>query len=172
MSGLTNRIRVFLLKYYNNLLGTGNRVLHIDPSKDPSCHFCLLEKNLPAPVESFAHIFYDCPTVEKIVNIFTNKYFAVNISREIFFTGEVTTNGCTNEALNMILDIVRYCLWQAKLEKRRTSFYTIEIEAQYIIRSVCSLNKKIREKLLTTDCLNVGTLPELVDWVEPVQPHP
>ena len=64
---LPNRVKVFLLKYYNNILGIGNRVVHIDATKDPSCTFCVLNNTLPPPLETFQHIFFDCPHVQKIL---------------------------------------------------------------------------------------------------------
>ncbi len=58
---LGNDFRVFLLKYYNNLLGLGNRTAHFVQNADARCTFCLLA-NRPDPVpESFEHVFYSCP---------------------------------------------------------------------------------------------------------------
>jgi hypothetical protein len=38
---LNNDISVFLLKYYNNILGLGNRIAHFVQNAESRCTFCL-----------------------------------------------------------------------------------------------------------------------------------
>jgi hypothetical protein len=60
---LPNRFKVFLFKYHNNLLGTGSRVSHFNPLADVACVFCTKNHIFPAPLESFSHVFFDCPII-------------------------------------------------------------------------------------------------------------
>ena len=164
LQGGSNRFRVFLLKYYGNILGTGNRVHHIDPSKDPSCKFCVLEKRFPAPIESFSHIFFDCPFVHNIVKQFTEKYFNVEVNKSIFFTGVFSQYEHFNRAANTVLDALRFCIWQAKLENRKLAFYTIELETLSLLDNYAYINKKFRNNILNCDFINAdGSLGERVE---------
>jgi len=89
---LPNRLRVFLFKFYSNILGTGNRIIHFNPTAEVSCHFCTKNLFLPAPIESVGHIFYDCQVVNKIWDIIKTKFFTIPIERRHFFTGQFSEN--------------------------------------------------------------------------------
>ncbi len=63
---LNNDLRIFLLKYYNNILGLGNRIAHFVQNAENRCTFCLVANN-PDPVpESFEHLFFSCPVTQDI----------------------------------------------------------------------------------------------------------
>ena len=64
---LPNRMRTFLFKFYNNLLGTGNRVAHFVGDYDSGCTFCSVGLVLPAPIETCLHIFWHCQFVNPII---------------------------------------------------------------------------------------------------------
>ena len=87
-----NRFKVFLLKYYHNLLGTGNRVFHFNEEAEVCCIFCSKNGLLPAPIESFSHVFYDCPIINRIIVQYIEKYFTINIDRTMYFNGDFATN--------------------------------------------------------------------------------
>jgi hypothetical protein len=53
----SSRINLFKFKYYNNILGTNNRVSHFNPEVNAGCTFCNISGPRPIPVESFSHIF-------------------------------------------------------------------------------------------------------------------
>ena len=144
---LPNRFKVFLLKYYNNTLGTGNRVAHIDRTKDPSCNFCRKSGNLPAPLESFAHVFYDCPTVEKLFETFKGKFIRPDITRTTYFSGAISDEQKANFPLIMILNCFRYCIWEQKLQGLNPSYYTIENEIVNLLEIVVGSSKKLKEAI-------------------------
>jgi len=138
-----NRLKVFLFKYYNNTLGTGNRVLHFNPTVDGACVFCSAEKILPPPLESFAHVFFDCPVVNKIIGMFFDKYFIPEFTRYFYFHG--LTDGSRKDyiATRLVMDCLRYCIWQCRLEKSRLAFFTIEIETIELLTQITGASKKI-----------------------------
>jgi hypothetical protein len=150
-----NRLKVFLFKYYNNVLGTGNRVMHIDLRKDPSCVFCNANKNFPSPIETFSHIFYDCPFIEPILNTFLSKYFRTVPSREIFFTGNFNENENVNIPAVLVLDVLRYTVWQMKLHKAKPTFFTIEAETLYLLEQITGARKKFKYMLANSELLQV-----------------
>jgi len=162
INGLQNRVKVFLFKYYNNILGLGNRVWHIDPTRDPSCHFCKIENKLPAPLETFSHLFFDCPVTNKIIEKFCRRFFRVEVTREIFFCGLFSTHDAENASCNLILDILRYSLWQAKLNKSRISYFTIEAEIILIMESLTNTNRKINDNIINCPLICLDPDPEPV----------
>jgi hypothetical protein len=125
-----NRFKIFLFKYYHNILGTGNRVLHFNPGADVSCVFCGKSRLLPSPLETFAHVFYFCPSVENIINQFCDKYCTRRVSKQEYFTGTVSLSEKENKTVSLVFDILRYCIWQCKLAKKIMSFTTIELETK------------------------------------------
>ncbi len=56
--GLTNRSKVFLFKFFNNILGINTRLSHFVPNHSRGCTFCSLNGILPVPDETFMHIFF------------------------------------------------------------------------------------------------------------------
>ena len=145
---LPNRLKVFLFKFYGNILGTGNRVLHVNPNIDPSCFFCSINRVLPAPIETTQHVFYDCIIVKKIIDKFVSKYITIEITKEKYFSGCHSDNEKTNQSITLILDLLRYTIWQTKLSKKNISFYSIEDEITEILCGIISSNKKLKNNLL------------------------
>lgn len=149
--GLPNRLKVFLIKYYNNTLGTGNRVVHIDPSKDPSCTFCTANNILPPPIESFAHIFYDCPVVGKILQNFLSKFIEPEVSRVGYFQNDYVADIKHNVTITLIMNCFRYVIWEKKLTKSSLSYYTVEQEIINVIELISGSNKKIKTGILNNN---------------------
>jgi hypothetical protein len=81
---LNKDLRIFLLKYYNNILGLGNRIAHFVPNVENRCTFCLIT-NKPDPVpESFEHLFFSCPVTQDILKKFFQKFITKDLNAEIF----------------------------------------------------------------------------------------
>jgi len=139
-----------LFKYYNNLLGTGSRLAHFNQNSEIQCHFCVRNKNLPAPIESFSHVFFDCPFVLKIVTKFSEKYFNFELSRNNFFHGNVSEAERDNKAVSLVLDVLRYSIWQTRLNKQNLSFYTVEIEVIDILEQITKTSNKT--KIIFNSC--------------------
>ncbi len=59
-TGLTNRLKTFIFKFYNNLLGLNTRLSHFVINQSRGCTFCHGTAD-PVPDETFLHLFYDCP---------------------------------------------------------------------------------------------------------------
>jgi len=149
-----NRLKVFLFKYYSNILGTGNRVIHFNRDSDPSCIFCTRSNLLPPPIETFAHIFFDCPEVAKIITTFSNKYFNEEIGRNKYFNGYVVGSKLDKMAVNVVLDILRYSIWQSKLLKNKISYYTIELETINLLETITASSNKIKNAINQCSFIN------------------
>jgi hypothetical protein len=135
--GLNNQLRVYALKYYNNILGISNRVAHFVPNTDTRCTFCVLENREIIGTESFEHIFYSCPTKNSIVSKLFEKFFTVNLNPQIYFSGEaVLGNEKENVPFNLTLDVIRFFIWQCKLNKKKPTMSSIVAEVQYCINVI------------------------------------
>jgi len=150
-----NRFKVFLFKFYNNILGTGDRVAHFNDETNPACIFCIRALNLPPPIESFSHIFYDCPTSTNIVMRFVEKYFNGEITRNQYFSGNFSPEKKVNQSIMLFINALRYCIWEAKLRKVSPSFPTIENETLYLLSYLMESNKKIKTNVLMSNFINV-----------------
>jgi len=103
---LDSKTRDFIFKFYNNILGINQRVNKFNPTTCPSCTFCSISMTLPAPLETFRHIFYDCPSVEKILYSFFNKFMNIPLVEcDVFFSGAVTNTESKNVVFQMCMDI-------------------------------------------------------------------
>ncbi len=102
--------------YYNNILGLSNRVANYVPNTDTRCIFCVLENREVIEIESFEHIFYSCPTTFGIISKMLEKFFTVNLTPQLYFSGEaITGNEKENVPFNLTLDVIQYFIWQCKL---------------------------------------------------------
>jgi hypothetical protein len=152
-----NRFKVFLYKYYHNILGTGNRLIHFNNDTDVSCIFCKKNMCLPSPLESPSHIFYDCPFVFKIVDKFVRKYFNFEMNREEYFAGEFlvcNNDSSNNTSITIILDSLRYSIWELRLQKSNISYYSIEGEVLSLMEKITLSNIKIKNTILNNNFIN------------------
>ena len=120
---LNNKISTFLFKFYNNILGINSRVAKFNNETDPSCTFCNANKFFPVERESFAHLFYYCPTTNKLLSSFLERFFTINSLMCIeYFSSIINYKEDDNKALQLALDIFRYYIWNCKLEEKNTNY--------------------------------------------------
>ena len=116
---LPGKIRIFLFKFYNNILGLNSRVAKFNREKDPSCTFCSISNLRPAKQETFAHVFYYCETTNKLLTEFFKRYFTINLPEcSVIFNGTISTKDRENRAFQLVMDVFRYHIWNNKLEKK------------------------------------------------------
>jgi hypothetical protein len=73
-SGLANKMREFIFKFSNNLLGLNTRIAHFNQHVNEACTFCILRKSFPAQRETFVHLFFDCSETNKTLTSFERTY--------------------------------------------------------------------------------------------------
>ena len=118
---LPGKIRIFLFKFYNNILGLNSRVAKFNREKDPSCTFCSISNLRPAEQETFAHVFYYCETTNKLLTEFFKRYFTINLPEcSVIFNGTISTKDRENRAFQLVMDVFRYHIWTNKLEKKNS----------------------------------------------------
>ena len=144
-NSLPGKIRTFLFKFYNNILGINARVSKFNNTVDPGCTFCTLKNTRPVCKESFAHIFYYCETTYKIIAEFFERYFTITIpGPQVFFTGQISEKENENRSLQLALDILRYHIWQNKLEKKAPVVSNLFSEVNDTIGSIYDASQKIK----------------------------
>ena len=139
-----NRFKVFLFKFYKNTLGTGNRLVHFVQNSEYVCIFCANNLILPPPIETFTHVFFDCPVVNDVISKYYNKYFVTDLDREQFFNGHFSGKESENLGCNLVLDALRYTIWQFRLLKSRLSFFSVELQTNECINELINANKKMK----------------------------
>ena len=108
-----------MFKFYNNILGTNLRVSKFNREKNPECTFCSISGPFPANREDFSHLFFHCPTTKKIIEEFFDKYMTIQVPDcEELFGANLGDNEENNNSFQLVMDILQFYLWSAKLEKK------------------------------------------------------
>jgi hypothetical protein len=97
-------VRVFLFKYYNNILGINSRVSHFNPLINGSCTFCGINGPYPPNNETFVHIFFECPYVNDIILYMASRYLRnFTLSQRSFFITDCCEYERDNKLFNNLL---------------------------------------------------------------------
>jgi hypothetical protein len=90
---LPNKMREFIYKFRNNILGLNTRVAHFNANINRGCTFCTNSRLVPVPDETFVHLFFDCPITKTTIDRFCDSYLPEldmrtdNKKKEFFFYG-------------------------------------------------------------------------------------
>jgi exonuclease III len=158
LSVLNNRAKEFVFKFNNNLLGLNSRVHHFNRFVPEECSFCILRKQLPAPRETFLHLFYNCPETKKTLVGFETKYLPVQNWTEIekkhfWFTGnppDFNENRQKN-LLYLCFVFVQFYVWECKLKKTIQSVASCENFFRYHLNIAKKIDRNIKNEMLTSD---------------------
>jgi hypothetical protein len=149
---LNTSIRVFSFKFYNNILGINSRVTHYNPEINAGCTFCVLNKILPPPKETIAHLFFDCPTTDSLIKELGHRYLHnCNLEKSSFFTSNNSVYEKDNRPLDIILDIFRYIIWQYKLNSKIPSSLKFWCNFQYLVTTTIACSKNFESQV--NDCI-------------------
>ena len=128
LSCLSNRLREFIFKSINNILGLNTRLAHFVEENERGCTFCNLKNVVPLPDETFFHLFYECQTTENWLRFFEGRLFqdwdfVVEETRKKFwFYGILPIDNCNfNIFISIIIWILKYTLWEFKLQQKTPS---------------------------------------------------
>jgi hypothetical protein len=130
----SNQLRTFIFKLHNNTLPYNTTLSHFVRGANRNCTFCDLEEN-PDPVdETPFHLFFDCPTAERIRLEFfkwltQNNNFA--LSRHQFFCCGPSEN--KRGVWMAIIYSVKFYLWECKLRKTTV---TIEALKKFVTKEI------------------------------------
>jgi hypothetical protein len=144
----TNRYRMFVFKFFNNILGINTRTFHFGTNVTRRCFFCF-KAGRDDTDETFLHLFLTCPTVTEWHNEFLNIFIApltpLNLEnrKKLFFLGYF--NNDYNSFLASAVLHFQFSIWEEKLGKRTPAFITLKTRfLERFCESVC-LTKKLRK---------------------------
>jgi len=168
-SRLNNRVRTFIFKFYNNLLGLNTRLSHFVINQSRNCAFCTGTQD-PVPDETFLHLFFDCPATRQWHDSFLAKYIILpaDVNRvqrlQLMFFGILPNTTKENLFLAFSIILFQFCIWEEKLRKKKPSFHTLENIYLDSLYSLLQCNKKI---LLSSELINIP----LCRTVGAINPH-
>ena len=106
-SKLRNNLRSFIFNFTAQTLYHNAMIAHFVQNHEPTCHRCELGNLRPAPRETIAHIFWDCPKISEIIldlnTIIANGTLSHDELRSVIFLG------CTNPLIFNIVDTNTIC---------------------------------------------------------------
>jgi hypothetical protein len=118
-------LREFSFKLRNNILGINTRVSHFNNNVDRACTFCRITErnNVQLPDESFIHIFFECKSTKRVLDIFFTQYLDWDIldrngMKRLLFTGMDPEMSTPNFFLLTVMTTVLFYVWQCKLQKK------------------------------------------------------
>jgi hypothetical protein len=143
---LPNKIREFFYRFITNSLPLNTRLSNYVRNVNRNCTLCLIDR-LPAPVEeSFIHLFSRCPVSSRIHRWFLDKYFPDTFNdndTKVFLLGGGAVGRVSQNFVLIIPLLWQFLIWEMKLQKRVLSPLTLDNDFRFIIKGICSYNKKL-----------------------------
>jgi len=153
-----NRMREFLYKYRNNILGTNQRVSKFVVDHAPECTFCIFGKEpLPVHAESFNHLFFECAYSSRYREAVVNKFFPElrnaneDVMRTFWFTGLMPGMRKSNIFISSVVSVVNYNIWVLKLKKELNPVGIFIEDTVCMINRILKLSMKLREVKQSTN---------------------
>jgi hypothetical protein len=73
-------------------------------------------------------------------------FFTINLNPQIYFSGEaVPGNENENVPFNLTLDVIRFFIWQCKLNKKKPTLSLIVAEVQYCINVIRKTSEELSD---------------------------
>ena len=151
---LPNQLREFIFKFFYNRLGLNARTVHFGGDTN-LCTFCRLENN-PSRPESFKHLFFDCPTVARIHNIFDTTVLQMvdeNFNSRTARWAGFSTLPADNSFYRLLHLTVQYFIWKSKLRMSLPSENFILGETIALLDSFSTTGRRIFLGLDDYNCL-------------------
>jgi exonuclease III len=157
----SNNMRTFLFKMHTNLLGLNNRVAHFVQDHSPICTFCRIRLLENAEDESTLHLFYECPSVEDIRNLFFrwcyNMDDAYVISRQEFFLIQRSAGTLTGTTLikSTLAKLFQKYIWDCRNRFCLPNLDSAKEIVSQEIKTIVGISKKMRENLNDSGLANI-----------------
>jgi exonuclease III len=119
-SYLSNDVRVFIFKLHNNTLPVNTILSHFVRDIGRNCTFCDILRVPEEDDESIFHLFFSCPTSERLRHNFyswISNGTLLNVSRRQFFGEFREPNNFYNELLNICTKLFKKFIWDSRVRK-------------------------------------------------------
>jgi hypothetical protein len=154
-SSFTNDFRTFIFNTRNNFLPLNNRLNAYIEDVDPSCTYCRVSVNRPAPRDSMAHCFINCPEVREILIVF-NSLIGIEDDidsanfQSLYWYGTKDTNICKKIAHIFVYDSFRYIFFKKRLRRIRIEVDPFLMDLMHHIRWTSKFNTIINLSIRRT----------------------
>jgi len=108
-NGINNRMKTFIFKFFNNLLGINTRLSHFVDNWSRKCTFCNSKGEINQSDETFKHLFLDCKYTTQLHNSFMQKYLPElgivndNDKKKLFFHFMLPNSEQFNSFIGIVL---------------------------------------------------------------------
>jgi hypothetical protein len=148
------KVRDFIFKFRNNILGLNTRVSHFNQEVNRGCTFCSAKNIVPVPDESFYHLFFDCESVSVVFNSFFQQYmYDCNLlthesKKKFLFLGyNPRTEKLDNVFLTVLAIMMTYFVWECKLQKKVPTFMNLCNSIFYKLENTRRASSSVRESM-------------------------
>ncbi len=145
----TNRYRIFVFKFFNNILGLNTCTSHFGTNGTRCCWFCFKSGRQDTD-ETFLHLFFTCPNVttwhdEFITNfIVTQQPLTITDKKKLFFLG--INSGDYYIFLACAIFHFQFSFWEEKLSKRVPSFITLKTRFLERFQNQSTIRKNCKKR--------------------------
>jgi hypothetical protein len=157
-SFISNRLREFIFKFSNNLLGIKCRIAHFNHHVNELCTFCELYEIRPSPRETFSHLFFDCKIIDDLLVGFEGRYLtSLNLNNEVkrrhfwfcAFLGESFNE--TKIFYQLTVATIHFYIWECKLKKNKVSLSSCLNFYFYHMELARKLSNKLKNEMSNID---------------------
>jgi hypothetical protein len=114
----TNRYRMFVFKFFNNILGINTRTFHFGTNVTRRCFF-FSKAGRADTDETFLHLFFMCPTVTDWHNEFLDTFIAPLIPLNLEKRKKLFFLGIFNDDYNSFLaSAIQYIIFNFQFGKK------------------------------------------------------
>jgi hypothetical protein len=149
------KVRDFVFKFRNNLLGINTRVSHFAHNVNRGCTFCSISNGgVNTPDETFLHLFFVCPHVKKVLGDFMTNYMFdygpltdTQLKKFIFTGTNVITDKIDNAFISAISITICFYLWECKLQKKLPVLAGLTNELFYSLENMRKASSQIKRDM-------------------------
>jgi hypothetical protein len=145
-----NSLRDFLFRFVQNSLSVNARIAHLVENVSPNCHFCSRVGRFLVQGETFLHLFFQCPFVEKLHNDAGENFWPEIVldneeEQKIFwFLGVNPLQGARyNNFLQIAIGTVQFYIWQCKIKKTTISWDACRMFTVENLRAMTKVSPKL-----------------------------
>jgi hypothetical protein len=151
-SFLSNQLRFFCFRFFNNSLGIASRIAaryrNGGAIVDQRCTFCIKSGSRVPNREEFLHVFYNCDSVIRLRDDVARELFpptnALDSKKLWCMTGLVPVNNSTDRFFYVLTSILfNFVLWQCKIKRLLPSTVTVLQDIDFSFGNICSLSRRI-----------------------------
>jgi exonuclease III len=149
---LSNKIREFSFRYFNNQLSINTRRSHYVQDQTRQCTLCVVNGVARLQDETFLHLFLQCPITTTIHDHLLEKIFPGMVmndeaKKRLFFTGSIRYRNLSGGLFSLVCCLtLQYIIWEAKIFKKRISAATAEIDFKFIMLGVLKNSPRFNEE--------------------------